>query len=1039
MASNPSKNNASAPLTRFTRKPWIWGPFALILVILIILTQIDLESVKENLIEKIASETGMKVEIDSIGFGFSHGLGLQCKGVKVNTPEGDHYSVDRLDLLAAWSPLLSGEFKIKSAALEHPVIKLEIPKTSEKERPAKKEEPKKEMPSKEPGFVSSETIKSTTKKVKETPLTIEKFVVSDGEVTFTQAGSSKQLLLNVDGTFELNRNEGMDISAREMKVQTGAMLFEGEGTVSNLTADNARVAMNLKTGGFSLQDIQPALQFFEVSDLPLESMDVDRLLLKNEFPLRSLSKIENLKSEMTGHIEFKIRNTLLKDNVSIKSLEGGGNWAKGVVTHNFSGSALGSDFKLNGKLPFSGLDKDSISNVEWNNLDIEKLPLKKDMAWVTTQGTVSGKASLTGPLPKEVHQLNGSLEFQATGLVLKQDNQIIEMSQLTGHGIFDKGHLQHELKGNIWGSDFNIKGKFPLNKDKQILNEQINWASLDVAQLPLPSGEGLRPVEGLVSGNLTVTGPVPDIGKSFAGQLKGSFKAQNLKLQNTDKTLALKHLEGSGDYKNHQANYDLNGEVFSGTIHSDGRVILSASGSSPPVLNNKIEFANIDMSQLPIETQPEQGAVSGTVKLKGPLPEAENILTSNLSIDIVFKVSNLKMSADNLPVNIQQLEGKTNLKKGKLTHNLNGDLFGGKMATNGNMVFHKNNVTADSNIELKHINLNWVPLVFENGPSSGILTGKLNIKVPLPSDGKISSELKLKGNFEGEKLVHKNNQVEQLQLDLTSSGATQAKFTMQGIKLDNRNFKKASGWVKVTEGNIDLTNGKIWPKNGLVQLAGNFKPESGSYRVKFKGDQLKVEELLPPHLVGPLKLSGALTGTLPQGASIPGLPEYSKNLSGKLKIQLVDGAIPQLGAVEGLLTLLNPTTAMNAQKEGLSYDYLGGDFEIVKGVVHTENFEMKSPQVNLSVVGKANLVEDTVLAQVKAMPLQMLDKTIKAIPLLGQILGGGKKGGVIETYFKVDGKLSKPDFMLLPHKSLTEKPGSILKGLMNLPKNLGGK
>ena len=113
---------------------------------------------------------------------------------------------------------------------------------------------------------------------------------------------------------------------------------------------------------------------------------------------------------------------------------------------------------------------------------------------------------------------------------------------------------------------------------------------------------------------------------------------------------------------------------------------------------------------------------------------------------------------------------------------------------------------------------------------------------------------------------------------------------------------------------------------------------------------------------------------------------------------------------------------------------MGGDFEIAKGVIHTDNFEMKSPQVNMNVVGKANLVEDTVLAQVKAMPLQMLDKTIKAIPLLGQILGGGKKGGVIETYFKVDGKLSKPDFMLLPHKSLTEKPGSILKGLMNLSK-----
>ena len=85
----------------------------------------------------------------------------------------------------------------------------------------------------------------------------------------------------------------------------------------------------------------------------------------------------------------------------------------------------------------------------------------------------------------------------------------------------------------------------------------------------------------------------------------------------------------------------------------------------------------------------------------------------------------------------------------------------------------------------------------------------------------------------------------------------------------------------------------------------------------------------------------------------------------------------------------------------------------------------------MNVVGKANLVEDSVLAQVKAMPLQMLDKTIKAIPLLGQILGGGKKGGILEIYVKVSGKLSDPSYIPLPHKSLTEKPGQILEGLFN--------
>ena len=66
----------------------------------------------------------------------------------------------------------------------------------------------------------------------------------------------------------------------------------------------------------------------------------------------------------------------------------------------------------------------------------------------------------------------------------------------------------------------------------------------------------------------------------------------------------------------------------------------------------------------------------------------------------------------------------------------------------------------------------------------------------------------------------------------------------------------------------------------------------------------------------------------------------------------------------------------------------------------------------------------------------MLDKTIKAIPLLGKILTGGKKGGVIETYFKVDGKLSEPKVTAQPHKGLIEKPGNMLREIIKIPGNL---
>jgi hypothetical protein len=1055
MTSEASEKTETSPGRKFPLKLWIGVPFALFLVLLIILSQIDLESVKEELVQRISTETGLSVEIDSMGFGFSNGLGLQCKGVKVSTPTGDRFSVNRIHLLAEWGPLLKGELKIKSATLEHPEITLEIPEASPVKIPPSVKEKPTVKPSNE--LIAPKTIQTATDKLKNSRLSIGTFEISNGEITLIRSSTQKRLSFNVDGTVVMNQEENLDISAKAIRIQTGSVIFEGDGKASNMTTENAAVSMNLNSSKFSWKDLQPALQFFDypTKNLPIQSVDVDQLLIKAEMPLNSLVKIDTLKQQLAGHVELKTKNTILainNKNYSIESLIGEGTWDKGVLTHNFSGIALGSDFSLKGKLPFSNLGKDSTSHIEWKNLALEKLPLEKGLAWSPTQGKTSGSLSLTGPLPNDKEtfpgRLNGEVNFHAEGLVLKSEKEsdLIKLDRLQGHGSFNQGQLQHEISGTIWGSEFNIKGKFPLNKNIPILSSQINWKGLDLAQLPPTTG--WNPSEGELSGTLTVEGPLPAEGKSFAGNLKGSFEAKNLKLQNTknSQSLSLSNFNGSGEFENNQVNYKLKGGTFNGTFSSEGRVTLSATTTRPPVLNNRIEFANLDLSQLPIAIKPNSGKLSGTLQLSGPLPEPENLLTGKLKIDTTFKVANLKMSDP--PLEIQALSGKGVLKNGTLTHDLKGNLFGGKVSTKGSLAFHKNKertlITANSNLILGQVALDWLPLFTQNewAPTSGTVTGNMSIKGLLPSEGKVSPTLKLKGTLKGNKLVlgDPQRQIGSLKLAFkeSSSTLTQVQVDLEKIKLEDRSFKKASGLFQITPEKIDLTGGRVWPMSGLINLVGDLKPASGNYRLKFKGDKLKVEEFLSPHLTGPLKLSGALTGTLPQNVNQPGLPDYARNLSGDVKIKLVDGTLPELGTLKNVLTLLNPTSALNKSTEGMACELLQGDFKIIKGVVHTSNLEMKSPQLTMGVEGKANLVEDTVLAEVKAMPLQMLDKTLKAIPLLGQILTGGKKGGLIETYFKVEGKLSKPDVTMQPHKSLLKKPGSILKELFNVPKNLTG-
>ena len=930
MTPTPSKENSPPARKRFSLKLWIGVPCALILALVIILSQIDLETVKENFVQRISQETGLKVAMESIGFSFSHGLGLQLKGVKVRSPEGNHFSVERLHLLAEWSPLLKGEFKIKSVTLEHPEATLEIPAPLPKVEEKQKSQP-------ETKLIDPEKIQSAASKVKSTRLSIKKLIVSNGKITLIRAGTAKQVSLSVDGIFVLNRSPGehLDISASAVKVQTGAIIFAGDGIASNLTEDNAKISLNLKSNSFSWEEMQSVLDFLGNKETltALAAVNIDQLAIKAEIPVSSLGQIETLQKQMIAQVKLKTSNIVL-------------------------------------------------------NMGEKSYPIE----------TLAGEASL------------------------------------------EKQVLAHNFSATVLGNDFDIKGKLQLGQ-KPMLNSRINWHGLDVSQLPLPPTAGWQASKGKLSGTLTLIGPVPGAGEKFPGQLKTSlqFDAENLKLQNANSpALLLNRLEGTGEFANHQVNYNIKGGTFNGTFQSDGTITLSASGSRPPVLNNRVEFANLDLSQLPLPMPATAGNISGHIKLNGPLPDTGDLLTGNLKIDTNFKVTGLNLSTDTLPINIQQLEGKATLDRGRLKHDLNGTVFGGKVKTKGALLFQKIKeetlIIANSDLVLDQVSLDWLPLIHKSAPSAGTVTGNLKIKGPLPTNGKISPALKLNGILNASKLVLGDQQIGKVKLDFkeSSSTLTQVQVELERIKLGDRGFKKFVGLLQITPEKIDLTGGQVWPMNGLIKLVGDFKPESKNYRLKFKGDKLKVEEFIPPDLMGPLQFSGAVIGTLPQNTDTPSLADYSRDLSGNIKIKLVDGTLPELGVLKNLLTLLNPTSVLNAGKTGLSYDLLAGDFKIVKGVVHTSNLEMKGPEIMLAAKGQANLVQDTINAQVKAMPLQMLDKALKAIPLLGQILTGGKKGGVIETYFKVHGKLSKPKFTLQPHKTLLEKPGSILKELFKL-------
>ena len=409
---------------------------------------------------------------------------------------------------------------------------------------------------------------------------------------------------------------------------------------------------------------------------------------------------------------------------------------------------------------------------------------------------------------------------------------------------------------------------------------------------------------------------------------------------------------------------------------------------------------------------PKWALLLGKLKIDSTVFDLENI---SLPVEITEKTVNVEIS---------QIKGNASLNDNKLNQNISAKILGGNISAKSNLSLKNTGAprAIETDLQLDHINLARIQHLKKGDwtPTSGKLTGKIKIKGALPKENVFLINLRPEGILNINKLAlgtgEKKKTIEAAKLIVkdNSKKFTQGLIELDKVRTAGLQLKKVQTKFKINPKQIDLNEGRIFLKNGQLKLTGSFLSLSSDYRLRFQGNKLKIEDFLE-QLTGSLNMQGKLNGKLHEN-SIE-FRDMAKELSGQVKIKLTDGTLPEFKALETFLTLLNPITGQQSKKAGLNYESLEGDFKIVKGLVNTDNLEMKSPQIKLQVVGEANLATDTINAQVKAMPLQMLDKTIKAIPFLENILTGGKKGGEIATYFKVDGKLSAPKVTAQLHKS----------------------
>ncbi len=379
--------------------------------------------------------------------------------------------------------------------------------------------------------------------------------------------------------------------------------------------------------------------------------------------------------------------------------------------------------------------------------------------------------------------------------------------------------------------------------------------------------------------------------------------------------------------------------------------------------------------------------------------------------DLQFEVHNLVFQPPpdqpELRLGFGALKGQLHWSDGKLIHDLNGDMQNIPLGVKGSLT---------------------LPGADSKSPSR-LQTVVRIVKAPaqslnpwMPPDwtiekGEMSHRINVRGALDNPQSMRIDGVLEGADLQLGFLRDPNLKLPLKSLKGEWKLDVK-----RITVPVLDLT-----PPHGAIKSQATYQMADRSYAVEYKAQNLRVEDFYQQNVDGDLASQGTLRGILP----LKGSP--LARVSGKVGVKATAGRFYQLEPLRAILTVLNPLSVTQLNEKGLRYDSLGGDFTVDKGTLATQNLTLLSPEMKIFLAGTADPVHDRVNMKGRFQPSQNLDRVVKSVPILGEILTGGKKGGVLESRFTLTGPLRRPKVTLDAGGTLTGKGNDILRELGKLP------
>ncbi len=212
------------------------------------------------------------------------------------------------------------------------------------------------------------------------------------------------------------------------------------------------------------------------------------------------------------------------------------------------------------------------------------------------------------------------------------------------------------------------------------------------------------------------------------------------------------------------------------------------------------------------------------------------------------------------------------------------------------------------------------------------------------------------------------------------------------------------------------------------------------YQLSYNLDGVSAEKFMlaagvkKQEVTGTLTLQGELTAKGKNGE------ELKRTALGSAKVRFEDGKLRKFAVLSKIFSLLNFSQLLKFQlpdmvSGGMPYNKITATLAIKDGVISSSDLYVASDALNISAIGKVDLVKGELDTTIGVKPLQTVDKVLSHIPIVGWILTGKNKS-LITAYFEAKGKLEDPQVTPIPVQSMAKGVFNIFKRVFQLPATL---